>query len=68
MLISIRDARRAKMCAKGCKNFFDRYQLDWRSFTADGIPEEQFASTGDALAFKLIKETKTWAASQASKP
>lgn len=42
-------------CVKGGKRWFERYGLDWKMFLKDGLPEEQFADTGDALGINLVK-------------
>lgn len=42
-------------CTKGGRRFFDRYGLDWTEFVKNGLSEELFTETGDALAINLVK-------------
>lgn len=48
LVITATDVRRAGLCARGMKSWFESYGLDFRAFLADGIraaelPEDAFA-------------------------
>jgi hypothetical protein len=55
MIITMRDVRAAKMCAKGARDFFLRHNLDWSKFVKHGIDAEQIIATGDAMALKVVE-------------
>ncbi len=45
--------RQAKLCARGARAFFERYQLDWAGFLRAGIPADQLEATGDGLVVRV---------------
>lgn len=47
--------RQAKMCSSGTRDFFKRHGMDWNKFLAEGLPEEEFLRTGDALARRVVE-------------
>lgn len=53
--VTIDDVRRAGHCARGAKAWFERHGLDFRAFLKDGIDEEEFLASGDALAERIVK-------------
>ena len=55
MNITMRDVRAAKMCSRGARLFFERHNLDWSKFLAQGIDSELIAATGDAMGLKVIE-------------
>lgn len=56
VIVTMRHVREAKMCAKGARQFFARYDyLDWNKFLDEGVPAEDLERTGDALALKVVE-------------
>lgn len=53
--ITISDIRSAGHCAKGVKSWFERHDLDFKDFLKNGIDEELFLQSGDALAARIVK-------------
>jgi hypothetical protein len=52
-----------KYCNPGARAWFHRQGLDWAEFVRDGLPEEAFLNTGDAMAIAVVEEArKEWAA------
>lgn len=45
-------------CASKSRDFFARHGMDWRAFITDGLPEEDFLATGDALAIALVDHAR----------
>lgn len=52
--ITIKDVRGAGYCASGARRWFEGYGFDFRDFLANGIAEETFLATGDALAQRVV--------------
>lgn len=42
-------------CIPGLRLFFKRHGMDFRTFARNGLPEEDFLKTGDAMALKLVE-------------
>lgn len=57
-MITINDVRLAGHCVKGAREWFDRHDLDFRDFIKNGISEERFLSSGDALAAEIVKRKR----------
>ncbi|QFS86632.1 MULTISPECIES: hypothetical protein [unclassified Marinobacter] len=55
MIVTHRDLRALKYCNNGSREFFRRHGLDWSEFVKVGLPEEEFLSTGDAMAIRLVE-------------
>lgn len=55
MIVTIQHVRQAKMCSKGTREFFERHNLDWNKFVKEGLPEEQFLATNDAMAAQVVR-------------
>ena len=53
--VTMRDVRKAKMCARGARAFFLLHDLDWSSFLKNGISSEDLEATGDAMAQKCVE-------------
>jgi hypothetical protein len=45
-------------CARGMRQFADRYGLDWQAFITDGIEEEILLATNNAMAARLVEWVK----------
>lgn len=54
-IITINDVRRAGYCALGARRWFEAQGFDFRAFLKNGIPAEQFLSTGDAHAKRVVE-------------
>lgn len=46
--------RQPGFCRAGAQAFFRAHGLDWRSFVRNGIPADDLAATGDAMAMALV--------------
>lgn len=55
VMVKMEHIRAAKMCSRGARSFFIRHGLDWSEFLKNGIPAEDLASTGDAMAIKVCE-------------
>ncbi len=53
-IITIQDVRNARYCASGARTWFRSYGLDFRDFMENGITEERFLATGDAMAQRVV--------------
>lgn len=58
ILIRMRDIRAAKMCSRGSRQFFEKHNLNWQDFLANGIPASKLEETGDHMALFLIEVTR----------
>lgn len=47
--------RRARMCSRGSRAFFERHGLDWQRFLREGIPASELLATGDAMANQVVE-------------
>ncbi|TIW05730.1 MAG: hypothetical protein E5V74_01705 [Mesorhizobium sp.] len=56
--VTISDVRRAGHCVSGAKAWFDRHDLDFRDFIKNGIDEETFLASGDALAAGVVEHKR----------
>lgn len=55
MIVTINHIRAYGYCAKGARNFFKSYQLDWQDFLKSGIESDRLLSTHNALATSLVQ-------------
>lgn len=58
MIVTMRDVRACKMCARGARAFFKRHGLDWSDFIRNGIDASVLEATGDAMALKVVDYAK----------
>lgn len=54
MRVTVDDVRAAGHCVRGAREWFERHNLDFRAFLRDGIEEEEFLSSGDGLAERIV--------------
>ncbi len=54
MIVTMRDVRACKMCARGARAFFNRHGLDWSDFIRNGIDSSVLEATGDAMALRVV--------------
>jgi len=45
-------------CNKTSRPTFKRYGLDWNEFRKNGLPEEDFLATGNAMAIALVEHAR----------
>lgn len=58
MIITNQDLQALGYCNKGSRSFAAKHGLDWCEFVKNGLPEEIFTQTGDAMAIRLVEFTK----------
>lgn len=58
MTITIQHVRAVGYCAKGAREFCDKYGFDWSDFLHNGVSEERLLETGDAMAEAIVKAAK----------
>lgn len=55
VVVTMQQVRKAKMCSRGTRQFFDRYNLDWNTFLQSGISSSVILATGDAMGAKVVE-------------
>lgn len=55
VIVRMEHIRRARMCSRGSRAFFERHGLDWQRFLREGIPASELAATGDAMALQVVE-------------
>lgn len=55
VVVKIEHVRAARMCARGARQWFFRYGLDYAHFLTNGYPVEVIEGTGDPLG-KLVAD------------
>jgi hypothetical protein len=58
VIVTMKDIRACRMCSGGTRDFFKRHDMDWSRFVKDGLPEEDFIATGDAMALKVVEAAR----------
>ena len=56
--VTMKDIRACRMCSSGTRQFFTRHEMDWNKFLAEGLPEEDFIATGDAMAMQVVEAAR----------
>lgn len=59
MQIRMEHVRAAKLCSRGARQWFVRYNLDYTHFLKHGYPEDVLLATGDALARRVVDAAHT---------
>lgn len=49
------DIRKANMCSRGTRAFFLARGWDFQDFLKNGLDEEFFIKTGDAMALQVVE-------------
>lgn len=67
LIVTVADVRaggmgRGVLCARGIRDWFDRYGLDYRAFVAGGLPAATLEATGDAFALQVVAAARARAA------
>ena len=55
VIVNMSHVRKARMCSRGARAFFERHGLDWQAFLREGIQAERLEATGDAMAMKVVE-------------
>ena len=55
LMIHMKHVREAKYCVSGLKQFFVKHNLDIREFSRNGLPEDVFLATNDAMAIAVVE-------------
>lgn len=55
VIVTMKDIRACRMCSGGTRAFFTKHGMDWNLFLKEGLPEEQFIATGDAMAMQVVE-------------
>jgi hypothetical protein len=55
VIVTMRDIRACRMCARGAREFFISHGLDWSDFLRNGISSEILEGTGDAMAMRVVE-------------
>lgn len=55
VIVTMKHIRLARMCGPGTRNFFKKHNMDWHKFAREGLPEEDFIATGDAMAMQVVE-------------
>ena len=58
MKIYMSDLRKAKMCARGSREFFLSQGWDWQDFLKNGRDAQDFIDTKDAMALQVVEVAK----------
>lgn len=58
VIVTMADIRSCRMCSGGTRDFFKRHGMDWNKFLSDGLPEEDFIATGDAMAMQVVNKAR----------
>lgn len=54
IVVTTEDLKRCRYCAGGTRRWFTAHGLDWSSFVFNGLDEDVFTATGDALVEPLV--------------
>jgi hypothetical protein len=52
--ITIRDVRLAGHCARGARDWFERYGFDFHAVLGDGVPGRDMIATGDEQGIRVV--------------
>jgi hypothetical protein len=55
VIVRMEHIREARLCASGARLFFQRHNLNWSLFLAEGIPAEELLATRDAQAERVVE-------------
>ncbi|NOR65419.1 MAG: hypothetical protein GQ468_05315 [Candidatus Scalindua sp.] len=51
----IMPGRKSGYCARGCREFAEKYDLNWNAFCSEGIEEEELLALDNAMANKIVE-------------
>ena len=57
VIVKIEDCRSLGYCARGVREFFERYNLNYVGFLTEGIPSEELlaATNSDGMALAVVE-------------
>ncbi len=55
IVVTMEHVRKAKMCSRGTRRFFERYKLDWNTFLQSGVSSSVILATGDAMGARVVE-------------
>lgn len=55
IIVHMRHVRAANLCARGCREWFKRYEMSWTDFLTSGCPASILVATGDPLARRAVE-------------
>lgn len=55
IVVTMRHIRKAKMCSRGARAWFERHGFDWQDFLKNGIDVEKVEATGDVMGIQCAK-------------
>lgn len=55
VIVQLKHARRLRMCTTGIAAWFEKHNLDLKTFTTVGLPAEELEKTGDAMALAVVR-------------
>lgn len=58
VIVTMQDIRACLMCSGGTRDFFRRHDMDWNKFLSEGLPEDVFIATGDAMAMQVVRKAR----------
>ena len=58
VIVRMKHIRACLMCSGGTREFFIRHNMDWNKFLSEGLPEEEFIKTGDAMALQVVEAAR----------
>lgn len=67
LIVTVADVRaggmgRGVLCARGIRDWFARYDLDYRTFVDAGLPASVLEATGDDFALRVVAAARARAA------
>lgn len=67
LIIRMRHVRKAKLCSRGARSFFELNDLDFYDFLKNGISSDKLIATGDSMALSVVKVAEKENASEDDK-
>jgi hypothetical protein len=55
VIVTMEHVRKAQMCSRGSRKFFERHNLDWNDFLLNGIPASKLIPLNDAMANEVVE-------------
>ena len=52
-MVKVEHIRAARLCTRGARDWFRKYNLSWAEFVKHGLPVETIEATGDALGLRV---------------
>lgn len=55
IMVTMRHVRTLDLCSRGTRAWFKRYDLDFNTFLAEGLPVEVIEATEDELGYRVAR-------------